>query len=112
MLDIKKLLTKILSYLLSNRFAIEWKTLDFGSCRNQTDYRQTLDITKSGYNGWGVIAWEITGSWKTHFTITEMQIANWTTLCCSIRSTNATSFRTDHTYVKALVLYHGGGGTP
>lgn len=110
MLDLKALLSKLLEHISTTQIAIEWKTLDFGSCRNQTDYRRTLDITKSGYRGFGVIAWEITGTYKTHFTITEMQIANWTTLCCSIRSTNATSFTTDHTYVRALVLYYGGGG--
>ena len=110
-LDLKEWIAKSSDYTASNQLAMEWKTITFGSCKNQTDYSKSLDVTKTGYAPLGVIGWSILGSWRTHFTITRMEVVNWTTLWCDIRSTNATSFTTDNTQVKALVLYVGGGST-
>lgn len=77
----------------------------FGQCSPNTDYAQTKDVGKDGYGVLGIVDFAITGTYGTHFHISEMSVFNYTNVRVRIRANSSSSFTTDNTKVNILVLY-------
>lgn len=90
---------------ITSLVAFERHTATFGQCSPNTDYVQSIDVSKSGYTPIGIISYTILGTYGTHFHVSQIDIVNYTNATIRIRANSSTTFTTDSTKVEILVLY-------
>ena len=89
---------------LNGYVTIENFTITIGQCKPGVDYRQSVSVSKEGYRPFGIIGYDVLGTYGSWFHVTKLGIVDWNTATVVLRAPVG-EFTTDNTAVKITVLY-------